>query len=99
MRTIGVLLIIAGVLGLIGSQIAFGDIGLSMGLAGVTGLPLGICFMIAAEPVNAWKAQNAARLREAAQARRQAEVEQQQRTEPNVEPLRRMLNDNKGEDL
>ena len=72
MRTIGVLLIIAGGLGLIGSTIAFGDIGLSMGIAGVIGVLAGIGFLIAAEPVNAWRKEKAARLMEHYRAQAQA---------------------------
>lgn len=75
MRTVGILLIIAGVLGLIGSQIAFGDIGISIGLAGVIGLLAGIGFLIAAKPVNTWKAQEAARLIEAVEAQKQQKLE------------------------
>jgi len=69
MRTIGILLIIAGGLGLVGSTIAFGDIGLSMGIAGVIGVLAGIGFLIAAEPVNAWKKEKATRLAQQYQAR------------------------------
>lgn len=84
MRTIGILLIIAGGLGLVGSTIAFGDIGLSMGIAGVIGVLAGIGFLIAAEPVNAWKKEKAQRLTQQHQAHLQA-LRQQGAPQPGEE--------------
>ncbi len=55
MRTIGILLIIVGAIGLWGATKAFGDIGISMGIAGIIGILCGIGFLIAAKTVNTFK--------------------------------------------
>jgi len=85
MRTIGILLIIVGGFGLVGSTIAFGDIGLAMGIAGVIGVLAGIGFLIAAEPVNAWKKEKAERLTQHYQAQLQALQQQKAAPQPGEE--------------
>ncbi len=55
MRTIGVLLLIWGVLGLLAGTIMFGDIKIAAYIGAVTAVLAGIGFLIAAGPVNAAK--------------------------------------------
>lgn len=57
MRTIGILLIIMSGFGFIAANFAFGDIGISFAFMAIVSLLAGIGFLIAAKPVNAWKAQ------------------------------------------
>lgn len=65
MRTIGVLLLIGAFFGLWASTQAFGDIGLAFAYGAGISLLAGIGFLVAAQPVNAWKKAKAQADREA----------------------------------
>lgn len=52
MFVIGILLIVAGVLGFLGSSAAFGDIGLSFALTGIVSILAGIGFILCAKGKN-----------------------------------------------
>lgn len=57
MKTIGILLLIVGGLGLLASSAMFGDIGIAAAIGSITALLAGIGFLIASKPVNYLKKQ------------------------------------------
>lgn len=52
MKIIGILLIILGAIGIVCSFVAFGDIGIACGIAGLAALLSGIGFMITSKKIS-----------------------------------------------